>query len=65
MSSVLHYKFKTSLNEWDQLHFDGTVLSTLDVKRAIIITKKLTRATSGTCEFDLLLTNAQTGEGRY
>jgi len=63
MSSVIHYKFKSS-NTWDSIHFDGSVLSVIDIKRAIIISKRLTKQTSGTCEFDLLLTNAQTGEGR-
>ena len=62
MSSVIHYKFKNQSTDWSHIEFDGSVLSTIDCKRSIILGKRLSKST-GVCEFDLLLTNAQTGEG--
>jgi E3 ubiquitin-protein ligase RBBP6 len=55
MSSV-HYKFKSSI-EYDTVTFDGLHISLADLKKAICTQKKITRA-----EFDLQVTNAQTGE---
>jgi hypothetical protein len=54
----VHYKFKTS-QDWDTVSFNGAVISALDLKRAIVAQKKLDKSKD---DFDLLLTNAQTGE---
>ena len=59
MSSSIHYKFKSSLS-YDTITFDGLAISNLELKERIISQKKLGRS----LEFDLLLTNAQTKEGK-
>ena len=61
MSSVVHYKFKNaSSKQWDSVLFDGGVISVLDLKRAIVSQKRLGKSQG---DFDLVITNAQTGEG--
>lgn len=60
--SVIHFKFKNASRKWDTVTFDGNVISVLDLKRAIVIQKKLHKSLD---DFDLLFTNAQTGEGLY
>jgi len=57
--SVIHYKFKNASRKWDTVTFDGAVVSVFDLKKAIIGQKKLSKQTD---DFDLLITNAQTGE---
>mgnify|MGYP000137021802 CR=1 FL=1 len=59
MSSAIHYRFKTA-KTWDTITFEGGVLSVIDLKRGIVSQKKLGKTAT---DFDLLLTNAQTGEG--
>jgi hypothetical protein len=54
----VYYKFKTQKN-WDAISFDNAVISVLDLKRAIVRQKKLDKNSD---DFDLLLTNSQTGE---
>jgi len=61
MNSVIHYKFKTS-KKWQTLHFDGAVLSVMDVKRRIVALNKLNKTAD---DFDLRLTNTATGESKY
>lgn len=56
MSSI-HYKFKSSV-EYDTLTFDGLHISLADLKKAILVQKKIGKS----AEFDLQITNAQTGE---
>lgn len=58
--SVIHFKFKNASRKWDIVTFDGNVISVLDLKRAIVMQKKLNKSLD---DFDLLFTNAQTGEG--
>ena len=60
-SSVIHYRFKNT-KAFDKVHFDGAVFSVLDLKRSIIQQKNLGK---GALDFDLWITNAQTGEGAY
>lgn len=55
MASV-HYKFK-SQNNYDTVTFDGLYISLAEFKKSIMAQKKLNPA-----EFDLQVTNAQTGE---
>ena len=55
---AIHYKFKSS-RDYDTLAIDGAFLSLSDLKRTIVEQKRL-----GTnADFDLKITNAQTGEG--
>lgn len=61
MSSVVHYRFQNASKKWDSVVFEGTVISVLDVKRAIVQQKKLDK---GSDDFDLALTDVQTGEGK-
>ena len=60
MTSVVHYKFKNASKTWATVMFEGAVISVLDLKRAIVEQKKLTQSTAN---FDLSITDAQTGEG--
>ena len=60
MSSVVHYKFKSS-KDYDTVSFDGAYISAGDLKRSIIQQQKLGKAT----DFDLQITNAQTNDGLY
>ncbi|KAJ2997425.1 hypothetical protein HDV02_005554 [Globomyces sp. JEL0801] len=55
--SVIFYKFK-SAKDFDTSTFDGTGLSVFDLKRDIMISKKLGKGT----DFDLAIYNAQTNE---
>ncbi|XP_013082618.2 E3 ubiquitin-protein ligase RBBP6-like [Biomphalaria glabrata] len=54
--SCIHYKFKSSL-DYNSVTFDGLHLSLADLKKAIIQQKRLKPG-----EFDLEITNAQTGD---
>lgn len=56
MASV-HYKFK-SQNKYDTVIFDGLHISLAEFKKSIMDQQKLNAT-----EFDLQVTNAQTGEG--
>ena len=55
--SVLFYKFK-SAKAFDTINFDGPGISVFDLKRDIMIQKKLGKAT----DFDLYVYNAQTND---
>ncbi|KAI8923010.1 DWNN domain-containing protein [Entophlyctis helioformis] len=55
--SVVFYKFK-SAKDYDTTSFDGAGISVFDLKREIMIAKKLGKGT----EFDLAVYNAQTNE---
>ncbi|ORY03290.1 DWNN-domain-containing protein [Basidiobolus meristosporus CBS 931.73] len=55
--SVVYYKFK-SAKDYDVCTFDGTGISVFDLKREIILAKKLGKGT----DFDLAVYNAQTNE---
>jgi hypothetical protein len=57
----VYYKFKNASKKWDTVGFDNAVISVLDLKRAIVRQKKLDKNTD---DFDLLITNSQTGERR-
>jgi protein MPE1 len=56
--SVIFYKFKVA-KDYDSCKFDGTGLSVFDLKKEIMITKKLGKGT----DFDLVLYNSQSNEG--
>ena len=58
--SCIHFKFKSS-REYDTLTFDGLSISLGDLRKAIIQHKRLGTIT----DFELQITNAQTGEGKY
>jgi protein MPE1 len=58
--STIFYKFK-SAKDFDTCTFDGTGLSVFDLKREIMVNKKLGKG----LDFDLLLFNAQTNDGIY
>ncbi|XP_023171826.2 E3 ubiquitin ligase PARAQUAT TOLERANCE 3 [Drosophila hydei] len=53
----VHYKFKSTLN-FDTITFDGLHISVADLKREIILQKRLGKI----IDFDLQITNAQTKE---
>ncbi|KAJ3112910.1 Aromatic/aminoadipate aminotransferase 1 [Phlyctochytrium bullatum] len=55
--SVCFYKFR-SAKDYDKAIFDGSGISVFDLKREIIINKKLGKGT----DFDLAIFNAQTNE---
>ncbi|KAK9687084.1 Protein mpe1 [Basidiobolus ranarum] len=55
--SVVYYKFK-SAKDYDICTFDGTGISVFDLKKEIIMAKKLGKGT----DFDLAIYNAQTDE---
>ncbi len=50
---------QTASQAYDTVHFEGPVLSVLDLKKAIVNQKKM----MGNDDFDLFIQNAQTGEG--
>jgi len=58
MSSNVHYQFKSS-KEFSTVTFEGSYISLGELKKAITTQKKLGKGT----DFDLQITNAQTGEG--
>jgi E3 ubiquitin-protein ligase RBBP6 len=57
MMSSVHFQFK-SAKEFSTVSFEGSYISLSELKKAIIAQKKLAKA-----DFDLQITNAQTGEG--
>jgi protein MPE1 len=57
--SVIYYKFK-SQKDHKHVTFDGHALSLFDLKCEIIRDNKLGKGT----DFDLVVQNAQTNEGR-
>ena len=63
MSSVIHYKFANASGAWDAVSFEGSALTLLQVKEAIIAQKRLNKQGGGG-DFDLKLQNAQTMEGQ-
>ena len=56
--SLVHYKFKSSL-EYQHVKFDGLEITVGDLKKEIIAQKQLRLG-----DFELEITNAQTGQGR-
>ncbi|CAJ0843761.1 14347_t:CDS:2, partial [Entrophospora sp. SA101] len=56
MSSQLYYKFK-SAKDYDSITFDGLGISVFDVKKEILIAKKL----KGN-DFDLVISHAESSE---
>jgi hypothetical protein len=56
--SQVYYKFKAA-KDFDTATFDGTSISAFDLKRQIMLAKKLGKGT----DFDLVISNAQSGEG--
>lgn len=59
--SVVHYQFKNDTRRWDTISFEGSVISCLNLKRRIVKAKKLGKQNG---DFDLMIRNAQTGEGK-
>lgn len=57
--AMIHYKFKNSKKQWDSLNLESNVINVLDLKRSIVQHKGLSKSME---DFDLMLTNAQTGE---
>lgn len=57
--SLVYYKFKSAKNH-DHITFDGTGISVFDLKREIILAKRLGKGT----DFDLSLYHPHTDEGR-
>ncbi|KAI8813797.1 DWNN domain-containing protein [Cladochytrium replicatum] len=55
--SKVYYKFK-SAKTYDSVTFDGTGISVFDLKREVIIAKKLGKGT----DFDLSIAHAETEE---
>jgi DWNN domain len=63
MSSVVHYRMKTSARGgWERITFEGPVISVLDLKRAVVRQKHMEKSPDN---FDLTVTNFQSGEGMY
>jgi len=58
--SVIHYKFRPS-NATSSIHFDGHGIRVFDVKSAIVKERKMERG----LDFDLHISNDQSGEGKY
>ena len=56
--SVVHYKFKNSL-EYDSVTFDGLAISLADLKKAIMFKKRMRPG-----DTDLQVVNAQSHEGK-
>jgi hypothetical protein len=56
--SFIHYKFRAA-KAHDSLVVDGMGMSTFDLKREVVRQKKLKGE-----DFDLVLTNAESGEGK-
>mgnify|MGYP001142025540 CR=1 FL=1 len=59
MSSFIHYKFK-SAKDYDTYRFEGAGVPVWEPKQEIIQAKKLGKG----LDFDLIISNAQTNEGR-
>lgn len=57
---MIHYKFRQDKGKWKSVSFEGSVLSVIDVKKGILRQNKKLIEAKG--DFDLRLTNAQTGE---
>ena len=57
--SQVYFKFK-SAKAYDTITFDGLGTSVFDVKREILLNKKLGR---GAADFDLVIYNAQNNAG--
>lgn len=55
---AIYFKFK-NVKKWETLNFESSVISVLEVKRGIVRHKKLDQTND---DFDLMLSNAQTGE---
>lgn len=56
---AIHFKFRSAV-EYDSIDIDGPFISIGSLKEKIVEHKNLGRAT----DFDLLITNAQTAEGK-
>jgi hypothetical protein len=61
-ASTVQYKFRTD-KKWCVVEFDGQAIGALTLKRAVVQQQRMGRA-ERRVDFDLLLTNEQTGE-RY
>jgi E3 ubiquitin-protein ligase RBBP6 len=57
---AVYYKFK-SAKDYNSIPMDGAFISVATLKQSIFVSKHLGRGT----DFDLLVTNAQTNEGRF
>eukprot|EP00011_Vannellida_sp_DIVA3-517-6-12_P007638 CAMPEP_0114628906 /NCGR_PEP_ID=MMETSP0168-20121206/13074_1 /TAXON_ID=95228 ORGANISM="Vannella sp., Strain DIVA3 517/6/12" /NCGR_SAMPLE_ID=MMETSP0168 /ASSEMBLY_ACC=CAM_ASM_000044 /LENGTH=412 /DNA_ID=CAMNT_0001840327 /DNA_START=118 /DNA_END=1352 /DNA_ORIENTATION=- len=58
MTSLIHFKFKSSKADYDTVVFDGAFISLNDLKGEIVRKKQMEKAT----DFDLIIINAQTNE---
>lgn len=56
---AVHFKFRSAV-EYDSIDIEGPFISIASLKEKIVEHKNLGRAT----DFDLLITNAQTSEGK-
>ena len=71
MSSTVHYKLKSSSSAnsgaasggWSTLHFDGVYLSILEFKRKVIYKEQWCKSEAD-ANFDLLVSNSNSGEGQ-
>ena len=57
--SAVHYRFRNE-RELDTITFEGSVITVLNLKKRIVVKKKLDK---GDKDFDLLLTDQNTGQG--
>jgi protein MPE1 len=57
--SQIYYKFK-SAKDYDHITFDGLGISVFDAKKEILTAKKL----KGN-DFDIVISHAESGEGKY
>jgi E3 ubiquitin-protein ligase RBBP6 len=57
---AVHFKFK-SAKDFDSIALDGNFIALADLKQAIVQEKNLGKG----ADFDLVVTNAQTGEGDW
>jgi len=57
---AVYYKFK-SAKDYHSIHIDGPFISVGSLKQSIFESKRFGRGT----DFDLLVTHAQTNEGRF
>ena len=57
----VHYKFKSSKNQYDTIHFDGLYITLGDLKQNIIQQKKLGKSN----DYDLQVINSQTNESLF
>lgn len=61
MSSVVHFKFRSSL-KFDSIRFNGHEISVQELKEEIVKSKKFDKFME---QFDLVITNDQTKIGSF